>query len=150
VAKAGYIEVPTTIAELIYNVEGNGRWLGHEHHRWLCEIDQEANEIVFMHKPHSLHDNWRVRVLPRWREEMTLEDHLQYLFWEGTFSARERVVIGAYPLEELEAKVRERFAPTPREVAVKEALERARHLGALARRPLRRAAEQLLGRSRSG
>lgn len=148
VAKAGYVEVPTVIAELIYNVEGNGPWLGHEHHRWLCEIDEAAGEIAFMHKPHSIHADRRVRVLPRWREQMTLEDHLQGLFWEGSFSARERVVIGAYPLDELQAKVHARFRPSRQELRLKEAAERARHLGALAKRPLRNAAERALRRMR--
>src|SRR3954452_10192971 len=53
VARAGYVEVPTPVAELIYNVEARVLWLGHEHHRWL--VFAEDGELVFLHKPHSLH-----------------------------------------------------------------------------------------------
>jgi hypothetical protein len=86
VAKAGYVEVPTVLAELIQGMQGP--WLGHDHHRWMCEVDREANEVVFTHKPHNLHFDWRVRVTPRWAERMDEEEHLQGLFWEGTFGAR--------------------------------------------------------------
>lgn len=144
VARAGYVEVPTLFAELIYNVEGNGTWLGHEHHRWL--VEEEDGGLVFTHKPHSLHADWRVRVLPRWAATMTLEDHLLGVFWEGALPARERVVIGPYPTDELAAKVRARFRPTRRELAVKEARERARHLAARAKLPLRRAVERAISR----
>jgi hypothetical protein len=144
VARAGYVEVPTLFAELIYNVEGNGTWLGHEHHRWL--VEEEDGGLVFTHKPHSLHADWRVRVLPRWAATMTLEDHLLGVFWEGALPARERVVIGPYPTDELAAKVRAHFSPTRRELAVKEARERARHLAARAKLPLRRAVERAISR----
>ena len=30
------------LAELIYGVEGDGRWLGHEHHRWLVRPRRRA------------------------------------------------------------------------------------------------------------
>jgi hypothetical protein len=144
VANAGYVEVPTLFAELIYNVEGNGTWLGHEHHRWL--VEPQDGGLVFTHKPHSLHPDWRVRVLPRWAESMTLEDRLLGLFWEGELPARERVVIGPFPTDELVAKVRARFRPTRRELALKGARERGRHLVARAKLPLRRAVERALAR----
>ena len=55
VAKAGYVEVPTIEAELIYSIEGP--FLGHSHHRWLVNIVDGG--LVFMHKPHSIHHDWR-------------------------------------------------------------------------------------------
>ena len=80
---------------------------------------------------------------------MTVEDHLQGLFWEGEIRARERVEIGGAPTEEWRERVWRRFQPTAREIRVKEARERLKHYRALAKRPVRRAAERLLGRGRS-
>jgi hypothetical protein len=141
VSKAGYIEVPTIEAELIYGIQGT--WLGHEHHRWLCTI--EGDTIEFMHKPHSIHSDWRVRVVPRWHAKMTDDEHLQGMFWEGDFSARERVVIGDYPLDELEGRIRDRFQPSALELRLKEGRDRLRHAVAVGRRPLRTAVERALG-----
>ena len=147
VARAGYVEVPTIEAELIYNVEGDGPWLGHEHHRWLVDI--EDGELVFVHKPHSIHHDWTLRVLPRWRARMTVEDHLQGLFWERELRARERVLIGLDYQDlrnELRERVRRRFEPSAAELRLKGARDAARHGLALARRPVRRALERALDR----
>jgi len=147
VARAGYVEVPTIEAELIYNVEGNGPWLGHEHHRWFVEMS--GGELVFMHKPHSIHHDWTLRVLPRWRAKMSLEDHLQGLFWEDNLPARERFLIGPdyeEALQELRERVRRRFEPSEAELRVKQARDLAAHGVNLAKKPLRGAAERMLDR----
>lgn len=147
VSKAGYVEVPTIEAELIFNVEGNGPFLGHEHHRWFVEM--RGGELVFMHKPHSIHHDWTLRVLPRWRERMAVEDHLQGLFWEGSLPAREKVLIGPEYnelLDDLRRRVREKFEPSQAEVALKQARDVARDGLAKARQPARKAAEKALGR----
>jgi hypothetical protein len=115
VSKVGYVEVPTIIAELIYSRAS--ACVGMPHHRWLCEI--EAGGLSFLHKAHTLNGDWRVRVLRRWEGEMTLDDHLQGLFWEGELRAHERVVIGDYPTDELIARVRDRFRPTDAELRMK-------------------------------
>ena len=146
VAKAGYVEVPTVEAELMYDVQGMGPWLGHLHHRWFCDHDGSGG-LVFWHKPHSIHFDWRLRVLPRWQEQMTLEDELFGVFWEGEIRAHERIVIEDDPTELVE-RVRAKFKPAPREIALKEARERARHVVGSAVLPARRAAERLLGRGR--
>lgn len=151
VARAGYVEVPTIEAELIYNVEGNGTWLGHEHHRWL--VDTQGGELVFMHKPHSIHHDWTLRVLPRWRARMTLEDHLQGLFWEGSLPARERFLIGAEygeALDELRARLVARFEPSTTEIRVKQARDVAAHGFNSAKQPVRKAAEGLISRLGGG
>jgi SAM-dependent methyltransferase len=147
VARAGYVEVPTIEAELIYNVEGDGPWLGHDHHRWFCETS--GGELVFTHKPHSIHHDWTLRVLPRWRERMTLEDHLQGLFWEGSLPARERILIAHDFLtfkDELRDRLIRKFEPSPVELRAKQARDAVRHGIALARKPVRDAAEQVIGR----
>ena len=117
VSKAGYVEVPTVIAELVYS--RTGACVGMPHHRWLCEIEHDG--LVFLHKAHTLNGDWRVRVVPRWASQMTLDDHLQGLFWEAKLPARERVVIGDYPTDELIARVRERFRPSGRELRLRQA-----------------------------
>lgn len=117
VSKAGYVEVPTIIAELIYS--RTGACVGMPHHRWLCEI--EGGALTFLHKAHTLNGDWRIRVVPRWVSDMTLDDHLQGLFWEGELRAHERVVIGDYPTDELIARVRDRFQPTETELRLKHA-----------------------------
>ena len=130
VAKAGYVEVPTLFAELLHWWEGP--YLGHEHHRWLCEIEDDG--LVFMHKPHSIHADRRLRVHRRWTAEMDVADHLQGLFWEGSPPARERICIGGFPRDEIAARVHERFAPSRAEVLseiVRARTERVR-AGALA------------------
>jgi hypothetical protein len=117
VAKAGYVEVPTPIAELMYGVDG--RFLGHSHHRWL--IFPRDGGLEFMHKPHSIHDDWRLWVVPRWGAKLTLRDQLEPVFWEGSLPAREKLVFPPYDHDELAALVRERFRPSRTELALKRA-----------------------------
>jgi hypothetical protein len=150
IAKAGYVEVPTVEAELIYNVEGQGAFLGHEHHRWFCDLDPElpgaaGPGLVFWHKSHMVHDDWRLRVLPRWHAQMSLEDRLLGVFWEGTLPAREHFELGP-DLDALAERVRARFQPSPVELKVKETREVARHLAARALLPVRGAAGRALDR----
>ncbi|MCW3013502.1 MAG: methylase [Solirubrobacterales bacterium] len=149
VAKAGYVEVPTVEAELIYNVEWTGPFLGHEHHRWFCDSDPESDPgnpgLVFWHKSHMIHQDWRLRVLPRWRAQMSLEDHLIGLFWEGEITAREHFELGP-DLDALAARVRRRFQPSGTELALKAARERATDVAARGVRPVRGAVAKALGR----
>lgn len=131
VARAGYVEVPSLWEELAYGVEG--QWLGHRHHRWI--VDVVDGGLEFVHKPHSIHHDWSLRVLPSWRRErMTVADHLQGLFWEGSLPARERVeVVGGSAEDEWRARVREHFAPRRGEIARERARDRAAWLRGLAR-----------------
>lgn len=147
VAKAGYVEMPTIYAELSYNVLNTGPWVGFSHHRWFCE--QEGDGLLFWHKDPGVHFDWRVRVLPRWQEQMTLDDELFGVFWEGSIEAREYVYsIDEHDavLDRLAGLVREKFEPSRSELAIKELRERARHAAGQARGPARRAVEKLLTR----
>src|SRR5687768_9326100 len=133
VARAGYVEVPTPIAELILDVQGRGAWLGHDHHRWICTVDRAAAEVVFVHKAHSIHADRRLAVPPAWAATLAEEEHLQGLFWEGTFSAREEVHVDEpFPLDAWAGLVAARFPASARARAVALARYRARRgLGAL-------------------
>jgi hypothetical protein len=149
VAKAGYVEVPTVEAELIYNVEWQGPFLGHEHHRWLIDVDPKSDPenrgLVFRHKSHMLHQDWRLRVVPRWRAQMSLEDHLLGLFWTGEISAREEFEL-LPNLDALADRVRRRFRPSPTELALKQSRHAVSDAAARSVRPVRGLIASALGR----
>ncbi len=151
VAKAGYVEVPTVEAELIYNVEWQGPFLGHEHHRWFCDLDPESEPgkpgLVFWHKSHMIHHDWRLRIGPRWRAELSVEDQLLGIFWEGEIPAREEINL-APDLDALAERVRARFQPSPAELALKEARAKASHLVARSLMPARGALAKAADRLR--
>jgi hypothetical protein len=81
VAKAGYIEVPSRVEEHMTGV--NGPWAGWSHHRWVCEIDPFAARIDFVHKHNA------IPAIPY--RELPIERRVQWLWWEGTFHAQERI-----------------------------------------------------------
>jgi hypothetical protein len=140
VARRGYVEVPTIEAELTIGAEGGGPWLGGEEHRWL--VDVVDGELVFTHKPHSLHHDWRLRVQPRRRDQMEVSDRLIGLFWERELPARERVLHGAEEWaglrRELVERVRLRSERSAAELVLREAREGARRVaGRAAGRALR-------------
>jgi hypothetical protein len=105
IAKAGLIEVPSLLDELSWRVPqySGGDWVGHDHHRWLCFTGE--NEIEFMHKPHSLHADRRARVPSRHAARLAHRQRAQVLWWRGDLRASERIVIGAFPMDELEERV---------------------------------------------
>jgi hypothetical protein len=147
VAHAGYVEVPTVEAELMQYVPQQGPWLGHLHHRWFCE--REGEGLVFRHKDHSIHFDWRLRVLPRWHPLLTDADQLLGLFWESELPAREEFLsyhTHAQVIDQLAARVRARFGPSASEIRLKELRESLRRAGKRATLPVRRAAERLLTR----
>ena len=80
VAKAGYVEVPSRIEEHMAGM--NGPWAGWAHHRWVCEIEEAG--ITFVHKSHA------IPAIPH--KELPLERRVQWLWWEGEFAYRERIL----------------------------------------------------------
>lgn len=146
VARAGYVEVSTIEGELVHQADGGGPWLGLAAHRWFCELSGGA--LVFTHKPHSIHQDWSVRVAPRWRERMGPEDHVQGLFWEEELPARERFLVGPerdVALQHLRDRLRERFEPSTAELAARQARDVARQGVDRARKPARQAVNRVLG-----
>jgi len=149
VAKAGYVEVPAIELELTYGApRGGGLYLGHAHHRWLCDLVD--GELVFTHKPHSIHSDWRVRVTTARSSSMPVEEQLVGHFWEGSIPARERLFIDTSPHDELIDRVRRRFPPSRREVVLKTARERTRRHVARLARPARAALVRTLGAGQDG
>jgi hypothetical protein len=89
VARAGYVEVPSRLEEQSWGV--HGEWVGWSHHRWLIDID--GDEIVFGHKSHAAHREGNH--FPRgFHATLSAERRVQWLWWEGSFSARERIFTG--------------------------------------------------------
>lgn len=113
IAKAGYVEVPSILDELTWEVPepSGGPWVGHDHHIWLCSED--AQGLVFLKKFPSLNGNPRVRVSPAEARELSWEERVLAVAWKGTLHARERFAVDSYPVEELEQVVAARF-PRPR------------------------------------
>ena len=125
IARAGLIEVPSLVDELSWNVPefSGGPWVGHDHHRWLCFTG--PNSIEFMHKPHSLHAEWRATVPARRSAWLRADQRVQVLWWEGHLAARERVVIGAFPLDELERHLIGELRPSRAELRLRGMRRRA-------------------------
>jgi hypothetical protein len=94
VARAGYVEVPTRLAEQSAGVEGD--WPGWSHHHWFC--DSEDGGIAFTFKHHVVHrpENH----LPRaFGEALAPEERAWGFFWERAFPARERILFDPAALE---------------------------------------------------
>lgn len=119
VARAGYIEVPSVLDELLWrNPEpSGGRWLGHAHHRWLCWL--EDGGLVFLAKFHSLHTRRELRVSRRKAARLSELDRVLALSWRDELRAREYVAIDHYPLARLETALRTRFPPGPLQQAAR-------------------------------
>ncbi|MEA2375554.1 MAG: hypothetical protein QOD53_2017 [Thermoleophilaceae bacterium] len=91
VARAGYVEVPSRLEEQSWGVIGP--WVGWSHHRWLVDVSDDA--IEFVHKPHALHGREFAHFAPGFAERLSDEERVQRLWWEGSFSFGERVLMDA-------------------------------------------------------
>lgn len=95
VARAGYVEVPSRLEEQSYGV--HGPWIGWSHHRWL--IGAVEGGLEFVHKPHLLHARESDHFPPGFHAGLAAEERVLQLWWEGAFSARERVMVSAEELD---------------------------------------------------
>lgn len=92
VARAGYIEVPSRAAEQSRGWE-HPRIAGLSHHRWL--IDVEGGHITFLMKYHLVHTHWRYSLPVSFLRALAPAAHVQWLFWEESFTFEERVIHGS-------------------------------------------------------
>lgn len=92
IGKRGYIEVPSAESEIAFGVE-NKRYAGRYHHRWV--IDIQDGEIIFTHKHHHIHSSWQYHLPRRFYHGLPPEKRVQYLFWEGSFSFRENIMLSS-------------------------------------------------------
>ena len=89
VAKAGYIEVPARVEEQTKGI--HGAWVGWSHHHWLVDVDPGRAAIQFVFKPHLLHEHPEFWVSLDWTLGLDAVDRVSRLFWDGSFSYRERI-----------------------------------------------------------
>ena len=89
IAKCGYIEVPSRLEEQTFGFQGP--WAGWSHHRWLVDVDQSAQHIEFVHKPHLLNTREAAQFPLQFRAQLSDEERVQTLWWDGGFSYRERL-----------------------------------------------------------
>lgn len=105
IAKAGYIEVPSRLAETCRGVEPGQ--VGWSHHRWL--IDIEGDHVRFLMKYHRIHSHWRLSFPERFLRRMPEREQVQWLFWEDRFELSETTIHGVGAIEEeLDRYVRSR------------------------------------------
>jgi Methyltransferase domain len=86
IAKAGYVEVPSRLEEQTYGFQGP--WTGWSHHRWLIDVD--ANRITFVHKS-AVVEREDSHFPPEFRNQLTAEERVSTLWWEGSFEFGERL-----------------------------------------------------------
>lgn len=101
VAKAGYVEVPTRVAEQSAGVEGD--WPGWSHHHWICDLVDGG--IAFTFKHHVVHRDG-LHLPADFGAALRLDQRVQGFFWEGAFGYEERLLFDPLALEaELRATV---------------------------------------------
>ncbi|MCW3039940.1 MAG: methylase [Solirubrobacterales bacterium] len=150
VARAGYVEVPTIVAELLQHEgdDAGGQHLGLAHRRWFVQM--EGGELVFVHKSHAIHHDWALRISSRWQERMTVADERQGLFWEGQLPARERLLLTPedhdHLRDDLAQHLHQRFEPTTGELVVRQASSVARQGLYIVGQPVRAAASRVMDR----
>lgn len=90
VAKRGYLEVPSRVAESSRGTEPGQ--VGWSHHRWLIDID--GNTVRFLMKYHMIHSHWRFSLPATHLRSLSEEQQVQWLFWESSFSFQESILHG--------------------------------------------------------
>ena len=88
IGKAGYIEVPSRLEEQSWGVVGP--FVGWTHHHWLIDVFDDGIEFVF--KPHVIHSVRDYQFPRSFWEQLTDEERVESLWWEGSFTAKERVI----------------------------------------------------------
>ena len=136
VAKRGYVEVPSRIVESCRGIEPGQ--VGWSHHRWL--IDIAGQDIRFLMKYHMIHSQRRFSLPASYLARLPEERHVQWLFWDGSFTFHEATIHGLDNIAgELEGFV-QRTHPYPGLLLQLDRMERrARSLGARVAGRLRRA-----------
>jgi hypothetical protein len=136
VAKGGYIEVPSRVAEQSRGWE-HERIAGLSHHRWLIDIGD--NRISFLMKYHLLHTDWRYSFPPSFLRSLPEERRVQWLFWSDRFDYDERTIHGSgAQAAELERFVRQTRPYAPGILRASDAARQAARLARGAARRFRR------------
>ena len=110
VAKAGYLEIPSRMAESSRGVEPNQ--VGWTHHRWL--IDIADNRVSFLMKFHNIHSHWSYSFPASYMRALSEEERVQWLYWNDGFDFEETTIHG---LDEITAELAgyvQRIHPYPK------------------------------------
>src|SRR6202023_2285627 len=91
ISKAGYIEVPSRVAESCRGWEHPG-FAGLSHHRWLVEI--EGSHVRFTPKYHSLHGELDNALPASYLRHLAEEARVTFLWWQDRFSWSETMLHG--------------------------------------------------------
>jgi hypothetical protein len=97
VARAGYIEVPSRLEEQSPMATQPG--VGWTHHRWLVDIDVERALVEFVFKHGVIYIDRRFQFPPDFHGRLSDAERVSSLWWEGSFDARERVMMSAAELD---------------------------------------------------
>ena len=97
VARAGYVEVPSRLEEQSPMASQPG--VGWSHHRWLVDVDDAAGSIEFVFKHGVVHTAAEAQFPPGFHATLSAEERVSSLWWEGSFDARERVMMSAEELD---------------------------------------------------
>jgi hypothetical protein len=87
IGRAGYIEVPSRLDEQSFGIQGS--FVGWPHHHWLIDIGEASIEFVM--KSHEIHGSPDLHFPAGFRDQLSSEERVQALWWEGGFTYRERV-----------------------------------------------------------
>lgn len=90
ISKAGYIEVPSRLAETCRGVNRECP-VGYHHHRWLVEI--AGNEIFFRVKDPIISNHWSLSFPRKFWWSLSREQKVTFLFWEKNFKWSEVFLI---------------------------------------------------------
>jgi len=112
IAKRGYIEIPSRLAETCRGWEC-AQIAGLSHHRWLIEITDGT--IVFLQKFHMIHQ-WEFSLPPWFFRKLEETQKMTWLFWDDSFPYEELIMHGETQRQNLRAFVnryvhRGRFLP---------------------------------------
>lgn len=108
VGKSGYIEVPSRTVETIMGIEG-ADYAGYAHHRWLVEIKDDL--ITFRFKNHFIHHSWKYHLPYSYKNNLTAENQVSYLFWKNTFQTEEIITPSSLSVrKEMERFVKSKHA----------------------------------------
>lgn len=91
VARAGYIEVPSRLEEQAFGIQGP--WTGWGHHHWLVDVHTDGLDFIFKHRVIDARQDMQFSAA--FAAELTAEERVQTLWWEGSFSVREKVLLTA-------------------------------------------------------
>jgi Methyltransferase domain len=133
VAKAGYLEVPSRVAESSRGIEPGQ--VGWSHHRWL--IDIADGKVRFLMKYHKIHSEWRLSFPKSFFQRLAEDRKVQWLFWRDSFVSCEAVIHGPDTIRAELGRYVQEVRPYPRWLL---AADQAARIGvALGRRVLAKA-----------